>query len=402
MSPPHKTHFLKRHATKLIASAVITACLVYALQSGGLKVWPTGVSFERVQWWALVPYTATVIVMNYYRAVRWRFLLRAVVDIPKRRILGVSWIGFAAILILPFRIGEFVRPYMLHSPGNGQGGKTGKGAPEVSISMATGSVVAERVTDLLYVSIVLAIALLAIPTIQPLPDTVVNLKVSVAWVRRAGFLMLGLSIVAFSVITVFYLARGWAHRTTLLVFGKISRPLGEKLAGIAERLADGLHFLGRPQDAVPFLWETTIYWGLNIGGMWLLARFSGIVHADGSPPTIGEACALMGMLSCAILLPGPPGLLGVFQAGLYAGMTMYYPTEIITGPGVAYVFLVYGIQVAWTLVAAAIFLLIDRGSLRALEDAEASREEEEDEDHAPGAAAGTGEGAGAGAPGPQV
>ena len=44
----------------------------------------------------------------------------------------------------------------------------------------------------------------------------------------------------------------------------------------------------------------------------------GVVHADGSGATLGEACALMGMLGCAILIPGPPGLLGVFQAGLVA------------------------------------------------------------------------------------
>ena len=54
----------------------------------------------------------------------------------------------------------------------------------------------------------------------------------------------------------------------------------------------------------------------------------------------------MGMLGCTILIPGPPGLLGVFQAGVYAGMTMYFPTAIVTGPGAAYVFILYMSQVA--------------------------------------------------------
>jgi glycosyltransferase 2 family protein len=298
-----------------------------------------------------------------------------VVDVPKRRLLSVSWIGFGAILVLPFRLGEFVRPYMLRSPAKTSGGKT---APEISMSMATGSVVAERVTDGLYISTVLAIALLLVPTIQPLPETVVGLKISVAEVRYAGFTMLGVFVVAFSVIAIFYFARSWAHRATLAVFGMISRPLGEKLAGIAEKLAGGLHFLGRPRDALPFLFETTIYWGLNLTGMWLLARWSGIAHADGTPATLGEACAMIGLLSVTILIPGPPGMLGVFQAGIYAGMTMFYPLDIVTGPGPAYVFLVYGIQVAWQLFAAGLFLVLDRGSLRAIEEAEVEKEAEED------------------------
>ena len=46
----------------------------------------------------------------------------------------------------------------------------------------------------------------------------------------------------------------------------------------------------------------------------------------------------MGLLGVTILVPGPPGLLGVFQLGIYAGMTMYYPTWVVTGPGAAYVF----------------------------------------------------------------
>jgi glycosyltransferase 2 family protein len=368
-------HFLRRHVGKLATSAVITACLVYALQSGGLKVWPSGESFEQIHWWAIVPYTAMVIAMNYFRAVRWRFLLRAVVDIPRRRLLAVSWIGFGAILILPFRLGEFVRPYMLRSPAKTSGGKT---APEVSMVMATGSVVAERVIDGLYVSIVLAAALILVPTIKPLPETVVGLKISVAQVRYAGFTILGGFTSIFTVIAVFYFARSWAHKATLAVFGLFSRPFGEKLAGMAEKFADGLHFLGRPRDALPFLLETTIYWGLNLCGMWLLARWSGIAHADGSPATFGEACAMIGLLSVTILIPGPPGMLGVFQAGIYAGMTMYYPLDVVTGPGPAYVFLVYWIQVAWQLFGAGLFLVLDRRNLQALEAAEVAEEEDED------------------------
>ena len=182
---------------------------------------------------------------------------------------------------------------------------------------------------------------------------------------------------AFAIMTIFYVARTWAHRTTLSVFGLISRPLGEKLAGIAERLADGLHFLGRPRDALPFLLETSAYWGINVLGMWFLAWACGLVHADGTPATLGESCAMMGMLGVTILIPGTPGLLGVFQLGIYAGMTMYYPLEVVTGPGAAYVSLLYGVQVACTVVLGAAGFLIERGSLKALEVAEESMEEDE-------------------------
>ncbi len=346
--------FVRRNAAKLIVSAIITAGILFTLQKGGLTLWPEGSQLARVKWWTIPVYLVSLIAMSYFRAVRWRYLLRSFADVPRRRVLAVSWIGFAAILLMPFRLGEIVRPYMIREKG------------KVSMSSATGTVVAERVVDGLYLSIILAIALLAVPTVHPLPEKVVGLPVSVESVRMSGFAMLGLFTTAFLVIAVFYFARAWARKMTLAVFGLVSKRLGEKLAETAEKLANGLHFLGRGRDAGGFLFETTLYWGFNVLGMWLLAWGCGIVHADGSPITLGETCALMGMLGCTILIPGPPGLLGVFQAGIYAGMTMYFPTEIVTGPGAAYVFVLYAVQLLWTIAGAGIFLVGDRGTRSAL------------------------------------
>ena len=63
-------------------------------------------------------------------------------------------------------------------------------------------------------------------------------------------------------------------------------------------------------------------------------------------------------------------LLGAFQLGIYAGMTMYFPRSVVVGPGAAFVFLLYAIQVLWTIVSAAGFLVGNRKALRALEEAE--------------------------------
>src|SRR5262249_28482366 len=158
------------------------------------------------------------------------------------------------------------------------------------------SIVAERVIDGLFLSIVLALALVLVPTIDPLPEKVVDLPVSVAQVRASGFVMLGIFVVALVVIAVFYFARGWAHRTTHAVIGKLSPRLADRLARLAVKLADGLHVFGRGRDALAFLLETAAYWGFNALSMWVLAIGCGIVHVDGSAITFGESCALMGML----------------------------------------------------------------------------------------------------------
>jgi uncharacterized membrane protein YbhN (UPF0104 family) len=363
VTAPRKS-FLRRHAVKLVLSIVITGGVVYTLHQGGLKLVPDGTDFATVKWWYLAAYLPFLLAMTWFRSVRWRFLLRSIVEVPKRRLLAISCVGFCAVLLLPFRLGELARPYLVHTRKD----QRKPGDKVLTMTAATSSVVAERVIDGMFLSIVLAIVLVVVPTVHPLPDKVVGLDISVASVRWAGFAMLAIFSTALATIAVFYFARGWAHRATHLVIGKISPKLADKLAGIAEKLADGLHVFGRGRDFLGFLAETAAYWTCNALGMWVLARGCGVVHLDGSPITFPEALGLMGFMGCAIMIPGPPGFLGVFQVGIYAGMTMYFPTSIVVGAGAAYVFLLYLVQVAVHLVAGAWGLWHEGGARRLREE----------------------------------
>lgn len=328
---------------------MITASVLYALYKEDFSFVPPKAAFAGVKWWVVPAYFASLAALSYFRAARWRYLLRGFTDISLRRIITVSWIGFAAILILPLRIGEFVRPYMIRD------------TKKLTMSAATGTIVAERVVDGLFVSIVLAIALVVVPMASPLPEHVVGFdKISMTKVRGLGFSVLLLFIIAFITIAVFYFQRAFAVAATHKIVGLVSKKLAEKLAGIASNLADGMRFLSSPRDAIPFLLETAAYWGINGASMWLLAWGTGVVHADGSPIRIEEGFALMGMLGAVILIPGPPGLLGVFHVGIYSGLTLYFSEHIIMTQGSVFTFLMYVTQLIWTIGAAVVCLLDPR------------------------------------------
>ncbi|HSD86072.1 MAG TPA: lysylphosphatidylglycerol synthase transmembrane domain-containing protein [Kofleriaceae bacterium] len=337
--------FLRRHRVKLIASALITAGIIFTVEKGGLKIVPDSGDFSHVRWSTLVLYVPLFFGLSWFRSVRWRFLLRSIVEVPKTRLFAVTCAGYLAILLLPFRLGELARPYLLRTrPEEIQPGK-----PVLTMTAATSSIVAERVIDGVFLSVVLAVILLVVPTIQPLPDRVIGLPVSVAHVRIMAFVLLGVFTAALITISIFYFARDFAVRLTRAVIGKVSPRLADKLAEMAGHLADGLHVFRRGRDALGFVVETAAYWLCNALGIWVLAAGCGIVHGDGSAPTFAEACALMGMLGCTILIPGPPGLLGVFQAGVFAGLTMYFPRDVVIGPGAAYAFLLYSTTVVLTI-----------------------------------------------------
>src|ERR1041385_2436555 len=124
MTRPKVTGFLRKHAIKLIASALITGGVLYTVHKGGLKLVPDGGDFGSVHWWYLALYVPLLLAMTWFRSVRWRFLLRGITEVPKLRLFAVSCAGFAAILLLPFRLGELARPYMLRTrPGEEQPGE---------------------------------------------------------------------------------------------------------------------------------------------------------------------------------------------------------------------------------------------------------------------------------------
>ena len=354
-----KSGFFRRHAARFLGSLVLTVCVLWALKHTGLELVPSWAEFRLVKWWTVPVYFLSLAAMSYYRGVRWRFLLRkAAPHVKKNRLLAISLVGFAGILLLPFRLGEFVRPALLREKG------------KVSFSAATGSIISERAVDGLFLSLVLAIALLVVPTVQPMPKYVVGLPVTVTQVRAYGFFTLAGFTAVFVVLAAYFFARDFAKRATLAVFGVVSRPLAERLAGEAERLAHGLDFLRDGPAAAGFLWETTLYWFFNAFGMWLLAIGCGLTHGNATSPTFWEACAIMGMLGVSVLIPGPPGALGIFQAGIFCGITMYYPVEIVKERGPVYACLMFLVQSVFITGSGAAALLSGHTSLKSIAEEE--------------------------------
>jgi hypothetical protein len=166
--------------------------------------------------------------------------------------------------------------------------------------------------------------------------------------------VLALFSVAFAMMALFFLARDRARHITLAVVGVISERLAARVAAIVERVAEGLRFLPSSRHLVPFLLETMAYWGINAAGVWLLGWGTGL-----SGMTFIEACVTMGCIGIGILVPSGPGFFGAFQLSTYMALAMYFPEELLRGPGAAFVFLLYVTQVGWHLIAAAIGVALD-------------------------------------------
>jgi glycosyltransferase 2 family protein len=360
-APPSGPHggWLRRHRVKVIASLLVGAGFAWVLHAGALPLFPSSEALSRVRWWTVAGYVGLWCCVHLIRGARWTWLLTPIHRVPMRRILTVSWIGFAGIVLLPFRAGEMVRPVLIRKKGH------------LSGWAATGTIGAERVIDGLCLSVMLFVALMVSHPLDPLPTHIGRLPVPASIVPAAAYAALGVFVAAFSLMGLFYWRRGLARRVTERVVGVVSRPLGTWLADRVEEVADGLRFLPRLRFSVPFIAATAFYWLLNAAASWLLAWGCGFHDI-----TFAEACVSIGVLALGILVPNAPGFFGAFQIALYAGFAMYFPPAEVVGAGAAFVFLIYLSQLGVTLVAGVGSMLIERTGLREALEPEAFRLEQ--------------------------
>jgi glycosyltransferase 2 family protein len=338
-----KQGLLQKHGLKLVVSLVLGAGIAWVLSRGGLPLLPPASTFASLRAWTVPVYVLTLALVHWFRAIRWRHLLRAVGEVSNRNVVVVSWIAFGAILISPLRSGEVVRPYLITKRSS------------IRLWEATGTIGAERVIDGLVLSLILFLGLQLSTPLSPLPDHVGDLPVPAAAVPGAAYTALAIFFSAFAVMAIFFFARDFARRMTHAAGRIISHRLADRLAGIVERVADGLRFLPSPRHLVPFMAETLLYWFINAAGVWLLGWGCGLDHM-----TLAQAAVTMGCLGIGILVPSGPGYFGAFQLSTYMALGMFFKEEALKGPGAAFVFLLYATQVGFHLVAMVIGLLLDR------------------------------------------
>ncbi len=348
LAPPQpRPSLLRRHGVKALVSLAIAGAFAWVLLRAGLPIVPDRAAMSHVRWPLVAAHAAILFCVHFVRAIRWRHLLRPIAPgIRRRRVMAASWIGFTAILLLPLRAGEIVRPWLIRD------------RKQISLSAALGTMGAERVIDGLVVTMVLAGALVFVPRLDPLPKTFGDLKIPVAAIPAAGYAALALFVTLFLMMAVFYFARSFSQRVIHATIGRVSERLAARVAAIVGGLAEGLHFLSNKRHGVPFIGETLVYWGLNATGMWVLGL------ACGLPMTFGHACAVMGVLAVGILVPAGPGLFGAFQASTYGALAMFFAPTTVVREGAAYVFLLYVVQFLWHIVAAGIGVLFDPAVLK--------------------------------------
>jgi hypothetical protein len=346
---------LRRFATRFVISLAIGGGLFY-LAFRGLRPEDLWDAFRQADYRWIGPFFLTLAGVQLFRSWRWQFLLQPIIARPPGlwRLLMVSSVGFAAIMLLPLRLGEFVRPFLIAdprddgtrgpaqgSPGAGEpSAHTGRDGQRLRMSAALGTIAVERAVDGLLVSLFLFGSFLLLGDRPGAPG----------WMMPTAYTALAV----FGAATVF-LATGlrWPRQvvTAALALSGVSllaRRFGGRAARLRDRLEDllgglisGFAALSDAGCLLRFVTASLIYWFFNGLGFFVLAQ---AFHLELS---LVDAFALCGMVAIGIILPAGPGLVGNFHEFGKFGLQLSLPAAVIAGPGMAFVVLIHGLHFVW-------------------------------------------------------
>ncbi|HEX5824013.1 MAG TPA: lysylphosphatidylglycerol synthase transmembrane domain-containing protein [Candidatus Limnocylindrales bacterium] len=226
------------------------------------------------------------------RTLRWQRLLRPIAKVRYSSMLGYLLVGYLANNVLPARLGELVRSHYL---GDREG---------ISRASALGTVVVERVVDLVAVVAIASAALL-----------ILSVRGVVASAVLVGAGVAGLFLVVLALGIVAHRLPGASRVTAAVERWPQVRELAGKLQG-------GLAVAGRPRTLAEALAASAAAWTIAI------LAWAAVGQSIGLELSIGQAALIASGVALASAVPAGPSNLGTFEfAAVEIGKAIGVPAD---------------------------------------------------------------------------
>ncbi|MDP2344252.1 MAG: lysylphosphatidylglycerol synthase transmembrane domain-containing protein [Deltaproteobacteria bacterium] len=280
-----------------------------------------------------VVYAGLLVLQFVVRTERWRGQVKGLTGVAPgwRDALAINAFAFAAVFLLPFRLGEFVRPNLCAR----------RNIMPASAGLAASAL--ERIIDGLVTTAMFGALLLLAP--QDLPPMV----------RVGGLTALGIFSGAAVFFVVAFRFRSAALALVQRVAGGVNQKLANKLEELIGGFLDGLACFRGPRDVVAYLGLSVVYWAV--------AGFSMLVIVRGVDPSASLLAGLFCLcfLVIGVMIPAPPGNVGNFHAFARLGLTV---SGVAAGPAVASAVLLHALNIVGIVLWAALFAVVGGISLR--------------------------------------
>jgi len=251
----------------------------------------------------LLPALAFTMIGYYLRAVRWKYLLAPIKSTSMKNLFPSTIIGYMANNLLPARLGELVRAYVL-------GEKEGMDKSSVFATL-----VLDRLLDGFTVLILLVLTLLMLR----LPEGMTGAQKGLEY---GGYAAVGFYLL---VILVLAVLKVWSTKAILFLEWAL-KPFPERFRNKAVVLAgsfvQGIRFSARPGEIMGLFVSSLLIWALAVWTVNLILLAFNIVLP------VTAAMFILILIVFAVMVPASPGYVGTYHAAcMYGLMAFNLPKE---------------------------------------------------------------------------
>jgi glycosyltransferase 2 family protein len=260
-------------------SLVVSAVFLY-LAFRNVPLADLGTALRRLHpGWLLVTIVISLLIM-VLRTWRWQIELRPLEHVPFGRLWVVTAVAYMAINLIPARLGEVVRPWLLSR------------RSAVSFSNVVGNLVVEKTMDAV---VTLLYILAGLVTIQNLPD----------WVRTgARFPAVGAAVLVVLVLLLYWRGEAFVDRTVLRF---LPERFGNGVKRVTGAIVAGMRVLPNPRLVLAVFLVSVVLWFLPILSSYVMMR------AFEFELPFGAAVVVFIFIGFGTALPNVPGMLGPYQ-----------------------------------------------------------------------------------------
>jgi uncharacterized protein (TIRG00374 family) len=258
-------------------------------------------SFNEISYIYLFPSLLIFIILYWARALRWKMLILPIKPVKIGQLYSPLMVGFMAG-VLPARLGEFIRAYLLAKN------------QDIPFASSLATIVVERLFDLIFLLLLFAWLLVFQSDIW---------DPTITW---AGFAVKDLafqfgifSVVVIAGLLTFIYLLVWHKPSAINVVQWIFTPFpdgwNEKIANLIETFSDGLAVVKNLRSLMNISLSTALVWGLIV-----LSYFPLYWAFDLQDKSLASAVLVVVMICILITVLPTPAFLGSFTAGVFIAL----------------------------------------------------------------------------------
>jgi uncharacterized protein (TIRG00374 family) len=244
--------------------------------------------------WLLVAIGVSLLIM-VFRAWRWQLELRPLEHVPFGRLWVIISVAYMAINLLPIRLGEIVRPWLLSRRST------------VSFSNVVGNVVFEKTMDSV---IIVFYILLGLVMVENLP----------LWVRRGALVPATAAAILVSLVLLFWW-RGEAF-VDRWVLHLLPERFRANIKKVLASITDGMRVIPNPGLLLAVFLVSLSLWFLPILSSYIMIR------AFDFPVPFGAALVVFIFIGFGTALPNLPGMIGPYQYACQLALGLFGVSEV--------------------------------------------------------------------------